>query len=89
MAVSTVGLTETEQQLADRIEFDALKIRGGVEEVEVVYATVRELASGQRSRQETDTRPSALTGTALPKSFTNWRLSAVCSSMRPVRSSIA
>jgi len=51
MAVSPIDLTEAEKRLADRIEFDASKIKGGVEEVEAVCAAARELATSLLNRK--------------------------------------
>lgn len=51
MAVSPVELTESEKKLLDRIEFDALKIRGGVNAVEAVCAAARDLALSLLNRK--------------------------------------
>jgi hypothetical protein len=42
--MSSIDLTGAEKKLAERIEFDPLKIEGGVEEVEKVCRAARELA---------------------------------------------
>jgi hypothetical protein len=51
MAIAPLELTDAEKKLLERIEFDPLKIRGGVEKVAAVCGTARELASSLLNRK--------------------------------------
>jgi|SRR5581483_558758 len=51
MTVTQVVLTESEKNLVDRIQFDPLKIEGGVERVQAVCSAARELALSLLNRK--------------------------------------